>query len=252
MPYYPYLYELSPLYLVQAGVTVWMLMDAHRRGVDFYWFWIILAFQPIGPWAYFALYKAKDLRGGHGWLAGLFHRRPSLAELRYRVEQSPTVAARLELGERLAEKGAYAEALPHLEAVLAREPDHGKALFTAAQCHRGLGRPEKAVPLLQKLVAHQPAWGNYEARHALIDTCHEAGDLAGAVANCRDLARVVPGLENRCLLAEHLLAAGEQAEARKLLEQSLEEYQYASGPERRRDRRWVGRAKQLLKETEPA
>ena len=57
----PFLYELSPLYLAQAGLTIWMLMDANRRGVEGYWFWLILGFQPIGAWAYFFAYKVKDL-----------------------------------------------------------------------------------------------------------------------------------------------------------------------------------------------
>src|SRR5262245_5309414 len=92
-----------PLYVAQLGITIWMLIDAHRRRVDVYWFLIILAFQPIGAWAYFFMYKIHDFRGDSGWLTNLFHRRPSLEELRYQVEQTPTVANRLELGERLVE-----------------------------------------------------------------------------------------------------------------------------------------------------
>src|SRR6266849_7324757 len=103
MPYLPYFYELSPLYLAQAALTIWMLVDANRRGVEYYWFWLILIFQPFGAWVYFFLYKAKDFRGGHGWVTGLFHRPPSMLELRHRAERLPTVANRLELCERLVE-----------------------------------------------------------------------------------------------------------------------------------------------------
>jgi hypothetical protein len=49
-----------------------------------------------------------------------------------------------------------------------------------------------------------------------------------------------------CLLAECLLEAGEEAEARKVLEQGLDDYRYLRGPSRRRDGRWVGKARQLL------
>jgi len=114
MPYIPYLFEWSPLYFVQAALTIWMLVDANRRGVDYYWFLIILAFQPLGPWVYFFLYKVKDFRGGRGWPAGLLQRRASLEELRHRAERLPTAANRLELGERLVETGMFAEAVPHL------------------------------------------------------------------------------------------------------------------------------------------
>ena len=248
MPYYPFLHELWPLSLAQAALTVWMLVDANRRGVDYYWFWFILVFQPFGAWAYFFAYKAKDLGRGRGWLAGLFQRPMSLQELRHRVERTPTAAGRLELGERLVETGAYAEALPHLEAMLAREPEHCQALFLLAEAHRGLGHPEQAVPSLQKLLARQPNWRNYKAWHTLIDVRREAGDLSGALVNCRELARAMPNLEHRCLLAEHLVQTGEKAEARKVLEQGLDDYHYLTGPSRRRDRRWVGKAKQLLKQ----
>src|SRR5947209_1491542 len=211
MPHLPFLYELSPLYLAQAALTVWMLVDANRRGVDYYWFWIILAFQPLGAWAYFVLYKAKDFQGGQNWLAGLFHRPPSLQELRRQVERSPTLVHRLELADRLVETGEYAEAQPHVEATLAREPEHCQALFLLAQCRRGLGQPAEAVPPLRQLIARHPSWENYKGWHTLIVAHREAGDLAGAVAQCRDLARVAPGLEHRCLLAEHLLETGEKA-----------------------------------------
>jgi hypothetical protein len=249
MPYHPYFFELSPLWVVQAALTVWMLVDANRRGVEPYWFWIILAAQPVGAWAYFFLHKAKDFSGGTGWLGNLFHRQPSLDELRHRAEQSPTMTNRLALGERLVKTGAHAEALPHLEAVLAREQEHCGALFLLAQAQQGLGRPNLAVPPLEALVARQPGWGDYEGWRALVGACRQAGDLAGAVARARDLARVSPTLEHRCLLAEHLLAAGDKPEARKVVEHALEEYRYLTGISRRRDRRWVGTAKQLLSQS---
>jgi hypothetical protein len=248
MPFHHFFYEWTPLYLAQAALTVWLLVDANRRRVEGYWFWIILAFQPFGAWAYFFLYKVKDFRGGNAWLAGLWHRRPSLEEVRHRAERLPTVANRLELGERLAEAGTYAEAVPHLEAVLAHEPEHGQALFVLAECHRGLGQPAQAVERLRKLVARQPAWGDYEAWRALVAAHQEAGDPPAAVAACRELARIAPELRHRCLLAERLLDAGDKGEARHVVEQGLEDYRYLGSASRRRDRRWVGQAKQLLKQ----
>jgi hypothetical protein len=241
-------YSLSPLYLAQAALTVWMLVDAYRRGVEVYWYWIILIFQPLGAWAYFFVFKAKDLRIDLGRLTGLFHRPPSLEELRRRAERSATLASRLELAERLAEVGEYAEALPHVEAVLMREADHCQTLFLLAACHRGLGHPEWSVPPLQKLIARHPGWGDYRAWHTLIDVQREAGDLAGALASCRELARVAPSLHHKCLLAEHLLMTGETAEAAKVVEQGLDDYHDLSGLSRRRDRRWVGKAKQLRRQ----
>jgi hypothetical protein len=249
MPYFPLLYEFWPLYVLQAAITIWMLVDANRRGVEQYWFWIILAFQPLGAWAYFFLYKVREFRGGSNWFAGLFQRRPSVVELRRQVQRTPTMAARLELSKYLVEGGEYAEALEHLEVVLGHEAGHCHALFLLASCHRGLGRPADALPPLQKLLARQQSWGNYEAWKVLVEVRQEAGDPTGALASCRELARAAPGLEHACLLADHLLAAGDKAEAHKTVAQALEDYHYLTGLSRRRNRPWVGRAKQLLKET---
>jgi hypothetical protein len=225
-----------------------MLVDASRRGVDFFWFWIILLFQPLGAWAYFFAYKAGDLHFNQGWLAGLFHRRPSVSELRHRVERSPTLAARLELGERLVEVGEPALAVPLLEAVLAREPEHCLALFLLAESHRGLGHHEQAVPPLQKLIKRQSTWRDYKAWHTLIEVRRETGDVAGALDTCRELHHVAPSLQHRCLLAEHLLETGEKVEAGKIIQEGLDDYRFMTGLAHRRNRRWVSKAKQLLKQ----
>jgi hypothetical protein len=244
----PFLFELSPLYLAQALFTLWMLVDANRRGMDSWWFWIILVVQPIGAWAYFFSYKWHDLRGGSGWLGNLFQRRAPLQEVRHQAERSPTAANRLELGVRLVEEGLYDEALPHLQAMLAREPEHCRALFALAQAQRGLGHPEQAAATLQKLVKQQPGWGDYTAWRLLVEVCREAGDAAAARTQARELARITPGLQHRCLLAECLIEAGDTVEARKVLEQGLDDYRYLSGPSRRRDGRWLGKARQLLEQ----
>src|SRR5205823_7002768 len=70
MPYdyhpYWYLYGFPPLFLLQGAFTIWMLMDANRRRVEPQWYWMILAFQPFGAWAYFFTHKVKDFQHGHG------------------------------------------------------------------------------------------------------------------------------------------------------------------------------------------
>ncbi len=80
----------------------------------------------------------------------------------------------------------------------------------------------------------------------------QSGDRAGALVSCRELARLAPTLQNRCLLADHLLEQGQKIEARALLEQSLRDHDFAPGHVRRRDSRWAVEARRLLKETESA
>jgi hypothetical protein len=100
--------------LLQTAFMVWMLVDAYRRGAD--WFWMLLIFFVpfFGAWAYFFLVKvqAGDLhRLGLGRVGAVFHRGPSLAQLRYLAEQTPTLTNHVNLADKLIELKRYAEAL---------------------------------------------------------------------------------------------------------------------------------------------
>jgi hypothetical protein len=251
------LYELLGPYaslgvLAQGAFTVWLLVDHNRRSGDPTWFWLILVFQPIGAWAYFFSVKLPTMGGmsgvpGAGKLAGLFQPKASLEELRYKAEHIPTLANRLALAQRLIEKNAFEEAIPPLETSLKSEPDHGQILYSLALCHARLGRPDQALPLLDRLLTREPRWSNYIGWYLIIETRESKGDKAGALDACRELVRLAPTLRHHCLLAEHLLESGMTDEARNLLERSLRDHTYAPGPIRRRNRRWASEARRLQK-----
>jgi len=232
--------------LLQGAFMIWMLVDAYRRQVDFFWFYIILLVPVLGAWAYFFMFKVGDFGGLH--LPTFLQRRTSMDELRFRVDQAPTMANHLALAQRLVEQHDYEAALPHFQAAGKTEPDHGQVLFGQARCHARLGQADVAVPLLQRLIEKDDRWSNYAAWHLLIETEAESGDRAASLASCRRLAQVAPTLQHKCLLAEHLLADGQAGEARSLLQHALTEYQYLPGPLRRRIRRWASVARRLLKQ----
>ncbi len=244
-----YLWDHPFLWYAQAGFTVWMLIDAYRRQTEYYWLWVILFFQPIGAWAYFLLVKRHDF-GSIGGVSLLGPRRPSLDELRYRAEQTPTLTTRLELAEALIERGRHVEAMPYLEAALKVESDHCQVLYFLALCWTEQGEPAKALPLLDRIMARDRAWSDYRGWRLLIASRVQTGDGVGALALSRDLARVAPTLQHRCLLAERLMADNLNDEARAMLEESLESHRYAPGHVRRRNRKWASHAKQLLKRSQ--
>jgi hypothetical protein len=234
------------LSLAQTAFMIWMLVDAYRRQVDYFWYWIILFIPGIGSWAYFFVVKAGDFRGLS--LGSLFQRRTSLEELRFRATETPTLANNLELAQRLVERGEHAEAIPYLEAVLKWEPDHPAALYSLAVCQKEQGVPEASIPLLEKLIARDARWSNDQARLLLIE-CHSlTGNASAALDACRELVRLAPCLQYQCMLAERLLAAGQHDESRALLDRALQEYAFAPGPIRRRNRRWAREAGRLQKQ----
>lgn len=243
---YQFLAAYPYVSLALTGLMIWMLVDAYRRSSDTVWFWIILFFQPLGPIIYFFAVKLRDVRALPA--VSLWQRGPSLRELRYRAENIPTMANHFALARRLIEGKEYAEAVPHLEAALKPEPDHGQVLYSLALCHVRLGQADQAVPLLERLLQRDPRWSHYAGWQLLIEARDQLGDEAGALHACREVARLSATLENQCLLAEHLLDAGQGEEAGKVLTRALDDYSFAPRSIRWRNRRWARTARRLLRQ----
>jgi hypothetical protein len=252
------LFEIAPwwLYFPERIFAIWMLVDAYRRGVDYFWFFVIFFIPYIGPLVYFFAIKINDFRIVRGdavnsSVQGLFayFTRPSLDELKFRAKQSPTFANHLALAERLIESKDYAAAVPPLEAALERETEHGQVLYDLARCKIELGAASEAVPLLRRILQKDRHWSNYRAWRLLIEAQTAAGDADGALSTARELAQLTQSLEHRCLFAERLLTNGQNEEARKVLDESLAEYQFSSGQSRSRNRRWASMARRLQKQT---
>ncbi len=234
------------LSLAQAGMTIWMFVDAYRRQADSFWLWVILLVQPIGAWVYFFAVKLGDFRLPVG--GNLFQRRPALDELRYRAEHVPTLSNSMALAERLIELEEFEEALPHLNSALKREPDHCQVLYLLALCYTELGQSDRATPLLEKINARDRCWSDYSAWRLLVEARDQLNDRPGALSACRELVRLSPTLRHKCLLAEHLFQEGMLHEARDLLERALEDYRYLPSNFRWRNRRWAGEARQMCKQ----
>jgi hypothetical protein len=238
-------------YLVVAAVAlmVWALIDLSTRRAPAFWVWVILLLPGLGALAYLLAGAGPSLRGlGGSW----FTSRPSLEELHYLAEQSPSLTNHLALAERLMEGADYAAALAHLEEARKREPEHCRVLYSLAYCHLEEGRPAEAVPLLELLTRREPRWSQDAGWHLLIAAHEQAGDRPAAVATCRELLKLSPTLGHTCLLAERLLQDGQTGEAQQVLQRSLQDHEFAPGPSRRRNRRWAGEARRLLRQATTA
>jgi len=254
------LFQDSPLllqvfYLLQLGFTIWMAVDVYRGGAEHFWIWIIIIFQPLGPWVYFFAVKIRHLRmpfvssrGG----GGTWERKLSLDELRYRVERSPTVTNRLALAHRLMDRGLHEDAIVHLEAILQIEPGYCQALHALAECRIAIGEPTHAVTALEKLIERDRRWSHYRAWRTLIQAHEARREPADALKACRELEKQLPTMENRCLLAEHLIDNGLKKEAIELLDQALEDHHYSPWSARLRNWKWAREARKLLAEAEKA
>ncbi len=249
-----YFYLYPWLALPWSMLTLWMFIEAHRRESESYWPWVVLFFQPLGVPIYFFLRYLPSLRVFHR--RNTFSREPywqkkqSLDALRHRADRSPTVVNRLAYAQRLMEKRQHAEAIPQLEAALAMDENYCLALHELALCLLAEKQPERAIGLLQRLLNRDRRWSDYRALRTMIEAQLAVDRPDLALAACRDLEKMVPTLQNKCMLAEHLLDNHLHDEAVRLLDLALEDHAFLPLSKRWRHWTWARRAKALLLEAE--
>jgi len=237
-------------FYAQLVFTVAMVIHVYRSGAEPFWYFVIFFLQPIGAWAYFFIVFVRGFRFGGVSTGSVLQKRLSLDELRYHAERMPTVNNRLALAQGLMAKGRHAEAIPILEAVLGADQIHCQAMHDLALCHLACEAPEQAVVMLQRLLQRDYRWAYYKAWRTLIDAQSACQKPEEALKACRELTKMVPTLENKCLLAEHLLDNHFKAEAINILDQALEDHAYTPLGKRLKNWRWARHAHRLLHEAE--
>jgi hypothetical protein len=243
-----FLYELihsHPIIsLLQMLFMIWMAVDVYRRRSEQFWYWVIFFVPVVGAWVYFFAVLAPHLGSTSGpW----FQKKVSLEELRYRAEQTPTLANNLALGQGLIARGAFGEALPFLESAHKVEPEHGSVLYALALCHARQARFDQAAAFLERIIRREPRWSDYDAWRLLIETHVDAGRHEAALERARALVQVAPTLRHKCILGEILIDQSYKSEARALLDQALDDHAFTPAALRRHNRAWAKQAGKLLK-----
>jgi hypothetical protein len=203
------------LAILGMAFTIWMAVEAVRRGDASGWLWIIVLFGPIGAAVYFfseyadTLFRgptlqprevtAADLRAAEAdvkrlgnaatWTAyasalrGRRQKAKAVDAARKAVEHGPeSLEARYELGLGLGELGRFDEARTELERVVAADPtfDSDGALFALARAQQGTGQDAAARESLETLVSRS-------ARPEILFECAAVqarlGDRAAAAQN---------------------------------------------------------------------
>jgi hypothetical protein len=134
--------------------------------------------------------------------------------------------------------------------VLGADQIHCQAMHDLALCHLACQAPEQAVAMLQRLLQRDYRWAYYKAWRTLIDAQGACQKPEEALKACRELAKMVPTLEYKCLLAEHLLDNHLKSEAIDVLDQALEDHAYTPLGKRLKNWRWARHAHRLLHEAE--
>lgn len=236
------------LFFLQTGFSLWLVIDAIRRGAAYYWYPIIM--MPFGEWVYFFTIKIHDPE--FDWARELYTKlttkKVTLEERRQRAEHSPSFANKVELAQALHDAGAYGEAAEIFTEALKMPVESREALYGLALARSALGEYSQAIEHFTELIELDPSFRDYAAYSDLAHALAQDGRLDEAQELLDGLVIKSPRLAHRVIYAHYLTTGEKRDQAREQLEAGLREIAGAPKYVQRRNRAWSRRAKQMLQQ----
>ncbi len=236
---------MSLFYLVGAAFTVWMAVEAIRRGQAGSWLWIILLFGPIGSAVYFFSEVVRAPSVGLRFRlrrATATDERQAAAEVR-RLDNAAAWSAYASI---LRARGEYAKTVEAAQQALARDPADTGATYERGRGLLESGRPQEAVAAFQEVLDKDRWFDTGDALLALAKAQEAAGDLPSARRTYEELAEKSSRPEILFHLATLQADAGERDAAAKSYQRILDEAEFVPQFHRGKVRPWVRRARQAL------
>jgi hypothetical protein len=237
----------SPVLVLLALFGLWMLVDAVRRGE---WLWAVFIF--IFPWLnallyYFLVYRRASPVSQQGWeLPGAADRR-RIKELQDQIHHLDKAHHHLELGDIYFHQGKLAQAEASYRASVERDPEDPDAWAHLGQCLLRQNRPQEALPALERVVARDPQHDFGHTLMALAETLTALGRAEEALTTWRRVLEQHTYARARVQMAELLATLGQTEAARKEAREVLADEAHTPEFQRRRDRVWIRRARALLR-----
>lgn len=237
--------SFGPLGWLLGLFSIWMLVDAARRG-EWVWFAFMIVFPVINPILYFFLvYRSSASFGSTGFELPGQHRRQRIAELEKQIHLLDKAHHHLELADIHFQRGKFKLAEESYLRSLEREPQDIDTRAHYGQCLLRLGRPAEAKIYLEAVCAENPKHDYGYSLMALAEARTALGDVDGAIAIWEQVVSHHSYARARTQLAELLVAKGQTERARKLAAEVLSEDKHAPAYQRNQERPWVRRAEKL-------
>ncbi len=172
-----------------------------------------------------------------------------IRELRAELAINPENAkARSDLGEMLARKGRFAEALPHLEKAITRCDDQPDTNFYLGWTHLALGDMEQGRRYIMRALELNPRFGYGEPHLRLGDYFFARGEHKEAIPHYEAFRDIyTSGVEGLYKLGECYLATGQREKATDVLRGAVSAFQTAPWYRRQEERAWGRKAKRTLR-----
>lgn len=235
----------NPVFWVFTVFTVWMLVDAIRRG-EWIWAVFIFIFPMLNAILYFFLVFRNAVSATRGFeLPGAWNRK-RIKELESQIHHLDKAHHHLQLGDIFFQQGKLARAEACYRAALERDAEDPDLRAHLGQCLLRLKRPAEARPFLEQVAAADPRHDYGHTQMALAETLAALGERDAAITAWRRVLEQNSYARARVQLAELLRAGGATDEARALLQEVVDDHAHAPGFQRAQERVWVKRAKRLL------
>jgi len=232
--------------LLGMGFTVWMAVEAVRRGHASGWLWIILLFGPIGAAVYFFAEYADGLFRG----PALQPRKVSAADVQAaeaEVRRLGNVSTWTAYATALRGRRDFAKAADAASKALEHDPASTDARYELGLALEGARRFEEARAELERVVAVDRSFDSDNALFALARTEQACGRDAAARLALAELARrsARPEVLYECAAVQ--ARQGDRAAAAENLHRIIAEAETVPHYLQRSVRPWVRKAKQALR-----
>lgn len=238
------LYVLS---LLGSGFTIWMAVEAIRRGQAGSWLWIILMFGPVGAAVYFfSEYASWPLSRRYAFAP----RRVNAQELRQaeaEVRRLDSAPAWFHYASLLRARQDFGRAVEAGRKAVERDGKNQEARYELGQALLGAGQFKEAAEALESVVSVDRTHDKDYALYALAQARVASGDAAGA----RPLLEELEGRSSRPAVLYDRAAVeaqmGGRETAARCLRRILDEAEYVPPYLAREVKPWVKKAKQGLR-----
>lgn len=225
--------------------TVWMAVEAVRRGQTQSWLWIILFFGPIGAAVYFFSEYMPVMRVGGGFGARKVtaqDERRALAD----VKRLDSAAAWTAYASILRARRQFAKAVDAGKKAVERDAGSIDANYELGLALLGAGRPGEAVAPLKGVVDRDAAYQSGDALAALSQAQENSGDSKAARDSLEELAKSSGRPENLYRLARLQGLAGDRDAALRSLRRIVDEAEYVPDYLQRDVKPWVKKARKAM------
>src|SRR5579885_754542 len=229
-----------------AAFQIWMFIDAVRRR-EWLWAIFIWVFPFLNAVLYFFLvYRAAASPVTRGFELPGTHDRRRIRELQAQIHHLDKAHHHSQLGDIYFQQVRLDKAEACYRAALERDAQDIDTRAHLGQCLLRQKRPAEARPLLEGVIAENPRHEYGYTLMALAETLTALGDTDGALKIWQQVTADHSYARAKVQLAELYLAKNQPDAARVELQDVLNDDRHAPAFQRKRDRVWIRRAKNLL------